>query len=112
MKAVKYIERPSFVDELVDAYRTSQQTKKALMLHTPQDATRYLGVGYLKALSQQAAISYPQAKVTLVVECGEYAVDALAAMRLGFTHIAVDKNIPSYKAVASIAKQQGVTLVK
>ena len=99
------------LEHLLAAFRAAGELHCMLPLKTPDGATSYLGVGYIKAMLEIAEKEFPHVPFRLVVDCGEDPVHAIAALRCGFMYICVDPGLSSYAALASIAQKHAATLV-
>ncbi|MDE1147445.1 MAG: hypothetical protein PW843_12640 [Azospirillaceae bacterium] len=74
------------------------------------DAAGSLGVGGWRALLDQLAAEFPGAPMTAVLDCGDAAGHALAALALGILDISFDGNDGAAARLADIAQAQGARL--
>jgi hypothetical protein len=77
----------------------------AIRLRSAPGAAGYAGVGYLKALGELAGQE-------LVIDCGEDAGLAMAALRTGCRRLAFSGNADSRQRLRDMAEQLGAELVE
>ncbi len=75
-------------------------------------AASYLGGGYWKAMIDQARAGNPKADVLAVLDCGEHAGQALAALREGVEAVRFHGKPEAADRIADIARKSGAALVK
>jgi hypothetical protein len=81
------------------------------MLLSAPGAAGYAGVGWFRALIDEARTQYPDVSMTPILDCASAAGDALAAIREGVQAIRFSgkKNIKD--KIIDIALQSGVTVI-
>ena len=82
-----------------------------LTLQSAPGAAAYAGVGYLKAIADQAAAEHPDVDVAAVIDCGADAGIAMAALRIGWRTIRFSGPAKVRAKLADIAAQTGARLV-
>lgn len=80
-------------------------------LFSPDGASATLGAGYWAALEGLARTEFPGAEFILVLDCGDRAGDALAALRAGCTAIRFVGAPDVAGKLADIAGQQGAGVI-
>jgi len=98
-------------DQAVAALTAAAATGQAVILASAPGAAGCAGVGWWAALTAQAHLQVPDADGQPVLDCGDAAGLALAALRQGVAAIAVHSALPSYPALAEIADRMGGRLV-
>lgn len=83
----------------------------ATLLSAPA-AGVYAGCAWWQALVGMARAEHPAAEVTDILDCGESAVMALAALRMGQQLLVVADTAPGWQSVAAIMAERGGTLLK
>jgi hypothetical protein len=81
-------------------------------LASPPGAAAWMGVGYFRALVEQAAAAVPAVRVVGVMDCGRDPGYALEALRVGFAVVELEAPAPVFRRVADIARQRGARLRK
>ncbi len=88
--------------DLADA-RAALESATAVTLQTAPGAAAYAGAGYLMAVIEQAGAD----KAEAVIDCGEDAGIALAALRGGWKRLLFSGRKEVFIKLAQIAEQQG-----
>ncbi len=81
-----------------------------LTLRSAPGAAAYLGATVFKEIVEQAADSRPEAAVDGVLDCGDDAGSALAALRHGIKRVALDAPDAAGDRVRDIAAQLGAAV--
>ncbi len=92
----------------LDQARTALKCDAGVTLQTAPGAAAYAGVGYLMAVIEQAGAD----KHAAVIDCGEDADIALAALRTGWKKLLFSGRKDVGAKLAQIAEQQGAELVR
>lgn len=98
-------------EQAAAALTAAAATGSAVILASAPGAAGYAGAGWWTALVARARKRVPGAGGQSVLDCGDAAGLALAALRQGVTAIAVSSSLPSYPALAEIAARRGSRLV-
>ena len=85
------------------ALESAQRNAAAVTLQTAPGAAAYAGAGYLMAVIEQAGADRAEA----VIDCGEDAGIALAALRGGWKRLLFSGRQDVFIKLARIAEQQG-----
>jgi hypothetical protein len=88
----------------------AQKDGRPLTLITAPQASAWLGAGYVKALSDELHVLFPDTLDKLIYDCGTHIGDALGALRSGLKHIAVEKT-PALPALQAYAAVHGATII-
>lgn len=83
---------------------------EALTLISAPGVAHYAGVLYLKEMAATATAQVPDVPHMFVIDCGEDAALATAALRVGHRHIAFSGPAEMAKKLADIAAQHGAEL--
>lgn len=75
-------------------------------------AAVYAGCGWWRALVRHAQAGFPAVPVADILDCGDGAGQALAALRIGQRHLVLAPGAPGWDAVAAIAAEQGGSVLK
>jgi hypothetical protein len=70
-------------------------------------AALYAGCAWWSALVRQAHAEFPAATLADILDCGDGAGAALAALRIGQQFLVLSRLAPAWNAVAAIASAQG-----
>lgn len=81
-----------------------------LILLSAPGAGSYAGGGWWRALCDALAADYPDLEMTAVLDCGDAAGHALAALRAGVTDILFDGDVAVAAKLSAIAAQSGARL--
>ena len=73
-------------------------------------AAAYAGAGWFKALAGRGAAEFPDVPLTAILDCGDRAGDALAALNAGLRHIVFTGHPKSAAGLAAIADGLGATV--
>jgi fructose/tagatose bisphosphate aldolase len=79
-------------------------------LRSAPGAAAYLGAQIFREIIETARAEYPEADTVGVLDCGEDAGFALAALRHGIERVRVDLPAETHARVADIARQHGGAL--
>lgn len=93
------------LEELLDALAQGE-TECA----THPNAAQYLGVGYLKAMLDEAQAYYPDQPITLWVDCGDAPARAMEAMQAGLKHLVVNVSTARFNALKQQADHCNVAI--
>jgi hypothetical protein len=74
-------------------------------------AALYAGCGWWRAVVRQAGAEFPAVPVADILDCGNGAGQALAALRIGQRHLVLSPDSPGWDAVAAIAAGHGGELL-
>lgn len=74
-------------------------------------ASAYLGAGYFAALEQTARRRAPRARARFVLDCGDRAGDAMAALRAGVNDVCFTGPPAVRRKLADLAQQGGARVV-
>ena len=77
---------------------------------TPPFGCVYMGAGYIKAMMDETARRHPDTPFTLWADCGDQPGAAMAAMRVGLTHLTLDAPPEVMAKLADMAAQSGVVI--
>lgn len=80
-------------------------------LQSAPGAIAYAGALYLLHMFAQASAEFPKRQAMFILDCGEQAAEAIAAMEMGHTHIRVSVPEPLQLRLEDIARQHHITLV-
>ncbi len=83
----------------------------AITLQSAPGAAVYAGVGYLKAIADQATGEHADIDVTATIDCGADAGIAMAALRIGWRTVRFSGPAKVRAKLADIAAQTGARLV-
>ncbi len=75
-------------------------------------AALYAGCGWWRALVRQAREEFPAVPVVDILDCGDGAGQALAALRIGQQRLVLAPGAPGWDAVAAIAAEHGGSVLK
>jgi hypothetical protein len=92
------------------ALAAAAQGGESLILLSAPHAATYAGAGWFDAVTRAAAAAQPEAKFTAVLDCGDRADLAQAALRQGLRHICYRGHRDVAARLADIAAQLGATL--
>ena len=102
------------VHDLAQAMAAAQcavAESRPLILRSPPDAGRGLGVSGWLALQNAVAAALPSADIRFCIDCGDHAGDAHAALTFGAQHIALDPTTPGYARIVDIAEKAGADML-
>lgn len=92
------------------AARAAQEVGVPAVLMSPAGAAGYLGAPYFREIVAAARAAYPGAGITAVLDCGDAAGLALAALRDGAEVIRVAVTDEVRRRLTDIAGQSGARL--
>jgi len=92
------------------AQPAAKDTGEAPLFHTPRGAAGWQGVGWWLALDRHLRAEFPHRPFCLILECGDSPGLALAALRAGLRHIAIDAACPARPRLAALAQSLGAVL--
>jgi hypothetical protein len=95
---------------LADA-RTALEAGLPVTLLSAPDAALFAGCGFWHALVAQAKAEHPDVTAPDILDCGDAAGHALAALRLGQRILILAEGTPGRAAVAAIALASGATVL-
>ncbi len=98
------------VHGLADARAALASSLPVTLLSAP-GAALFAGCAFWCALVAQARAEHPDVTVLDILDCGEAAGQALAALRLGQRILILAENTPGRPAVTAIAATFGATLL-
>ncbi len=75
-----------------------------------EGAAAYAGAGWFKALAEHGAADFPDVPLTAILDCGDRAGDALAALNAGVLHIVFNGHPKATASLAAIADGLGATV--
>jgi hypothetical protein len=84
--------------------------KSPVVLASAEAAGGYAGPAWFKALVDQARAEFPEARATAVLDCGDEAGTALAALRHGFKSVRFTGGGAALKRLKDIASQMGAAI--
>jgi len=85
--------------------------ERGVVLASPPGAAAYLGVAYFWALTEAVRAEFPGLAIEAVMDCGDDPGHALAALRTGFTSVALGGHRGARARVAAIARAMGARVV-
>jgi hypothetical protein len=95
---------------LADARAALAEGLPVTLLSAPA-AALFAGSGFWHALVAQAKAEHPDVSAPDILDCGDAAGQALAALRLGQRILVLTESTPGRKAVAAIAAASGAVLL-
>jgi hypothetical protein len=99
------------VHGLGDARLALSQGSPVTLLSAP-GAALYAGCGWWRALVRQARAAFPAVPGADILDCGDGAGQALAALRVGQQFLVLSPDAPGWDAVAAIAAAQGGAVLR
>jgi hypothetical protein len=99
------------VHGLADARLALSVGRPVTLLSAP-GAALYAGCGWWRALVRQARAEAPDVPAADILDCGDGAGQALAALRIGQLRLVLAPGAPGWDAVAAIAAEQGGEVLK
>ena len=88
------------------ALAAARESGATITLQSAPGAAAYAGVGYLKAVIEQAGAA------DAVIDCGEDSGLALAALRAGWKRVMFSGDADVFAKLADIAEQQGARVME
>lgn len=99
------------LDHARAAVTAAAEARTPLILRTAPGAAAYAGAGYLKAVVDRARAATPDAQVQAVIDCGDDAGLALAALRAGWGALRFTGAEDVRRRLAAIAAAKGARLL-
>ncbi len=87
--------------------RLALSVRLPVTLLSAPGAALYAGCGWWRALVRQVRTEFPDVPVADILDCGDGAGQALAALRIGQQRLVLAPGAPGWAAVAAIAAQHG-----
>ena len=94
--------------QAIAALRAAASAKRAIVLASAPDAGGYVGPGWFVALVTAARQEVPEARLTALLDCGDSAGAALAAIRAEVEGVIFTGRADAAGRLADIARQHGV----
>ncbi|MGA8382554.1 MAG: hypothetical protein WB710_15640 [Stellaceae bacterium] len=94
----------------VGALRAAARADRSVILLSAPEAGVYAGPGWFRALAEAAREAAPEARCSAILDCGEEAGAALAAIRAQVEGIVFAGRADVARRLADIARQHGVRL--
>ena len=94
--------------QAIAALRAAASAKRAIVLASAPDAGGYVGPGWFVALVTAARQEVPEARLTALLDCGDSAGAALAAIRAEVEGVIFTGRADAARRLADIARQHGV----
>jgi hypothetical protein len=98
---------PAVIVHGADDARLTLSVGQPVTLLSAPGAALYAGCGWWRALVRQARATAPAVPVADILDCGDGAGQALAALRIGQRCLVLAPGTPGWDAVAAIAAEQG-----
>ncbi len=98
------------LDQARAALAAATALKRQVVLASAAGAGCYAGPAWFKSLVALAQESYPGAQMEAVLDCGDAAGTALAALRLGFKHVGFSGGDEARAKLADIARALGAAI--
>jgi fructose/tagatose bisphosphate aldolase len=99
------------LDHACTALSAARELNVPVTLVSAPGAAAYAGVGWFRALTDEAHTQYPDVSMTPILDCASAAGDALAAIREGLQVIRFSGKRDVKAKVMDIARQSGVSVV-
>jgi len=93
------------------ALRVAREAGRAVAVWSPPGAAAYWGAGYFAALAEEATAAEPGADAAFVLDCGEDAGAAMAALRAGVRALCYTGGAEVRARLADMAAQVGAALL-
>jgi hypothetical protein len=94
---------PAVIVHRLDDARLALSVGQPVTLLSAPGAALYAGCGWWRALARRARAEAPGVPVADILDCGDGAGQALAALRIGQRHLVLSPGAPGWDAVAAIA---------
>jgi acyl-CoA reductase-like NAD-dependent aldehyde dehydrogenase len=94
----------------VAALKAAAAARRRIVLASAPDAGSYAGAGWFRALAEAAREAVPQAQFSAVLDCGDAAGPALAALRSQIDGVIFTGRADVARRLAEIALQHGAHL--
>jgi hypothetical protein len=98
------------IDHAVGALAAAARVGRPILLASAPDAGGYVGPGWFAALMRKARETVPEARFAALLDCGDSAGAALAAVRAEVEGIVFTGRGDVARRLADIARQHGVHL--
>jgi hypothetical protein len=98
------------VAHAVGAIKAGARADRPVTLLSPPDAGGYVGPGWFRALVEAAHEAVPDARISAILDCGDQAGAALAAIRALIERVIFTGRADVARRLADIARQHGVRL--
>jgi hypothetical protein len=98
--------------QAVAAVSAAAEAGSAIVLLSPPDAGIYAGPGWFREVMHAAREAVPEARFTAILDCGEDAGAAMAAMRAGLQTVVFTGPAELATRLADIAAQAGAQLLR
>ena len=98
------------LDQAVAALKAAAQAGRPIVLSSAPDAGIYAGPGWFRALVEAAREAVPDARFSAILDCGDQAGAALAAIRAQIEQVIFTGRADVASRLADIARQHGVRL--
>jgi hypothetical protein len=98
------------IDHAVGALAAAARVGRPIILASAPDAGGYVGPGWFAALMREAGETVPEARFAALLDCGDSAGAALAAVRAHVEGIIFTGRCDVARRLADIARQHGVRL--
>ena len=95
----------------IDDVRAALQADPSACLQSAPDAIFYAGGLYLLTMFRQAKAEFPGSDAIFILDCADASAEALAAMRMGHSHIRSAATEPLRAKLSDIAQQSGVVFL-
>lgn len=100
------------LEDIIKAAEKSLKEEKALTLTTAYGAVEYAGAAYFLKMLETGRARYPEANLSLILNCGRSPGTALGALREGAKALILDAPDVVFEKVASIADQQDARVLR
>ncbi len=100
------------ISHALAALTAARAQNRSLLILSAPGAVRAAGAGWWRELVTQACDSIPDQSAEWVLDCGDEAGMALAALREGVGTIALDADEPTWSRVAQIAARCDASLLR
>jgi hypothetical protein len=94
----------------IGALKAGARTGRSITLSSAPEAGIYVGAGWFRALVQAAREAVPDARFSAILDCGDHAGAALAAIRAQIEAVVFTGRADVASRLADIARQHGVRL--
>lgn len=98
------------LDQAVAALKAAARAGRPVVLVSAPEAGIYAGPGWFRALVEAAREAVPDARFSAILDCGDQAGAALAAIRAQIEQVIFTGRAEVARRLADIARQHGVRL--
>ncbi|MGH7047760.1 MAG: hypothetical protein ACREE2_15375 [Stellaceae bacterium] len=98
------------LDHAVGALKAAARRDRPIVLLSAPEAGIYVGPGWFRALAEAARDAVPEARFSAVLDCGDEAGAALAAIRAGIECVLFTGRPEIARRLGDIARQHNVRL--